>query len=202
MNSFIEGYRLIEKNAPLMGGVFTLSDLRILFNKDNPVLLHRRIKAFQENGVFARFHRGYYVTASCDLESLSARIYPNSYISAGNVLSREMIIGAVPSKTVYAVKPGRSRTFEGSCGKLVYLGVLPHLMFGFRREGPRGYAVPEKAFLDVLYFLQKGRTFSFDPFSDVDQTRVDKALILDFLSKYRNPKFVAFVKGVIGDHDR
>ena len=53
MNSSIEGYRPIEKNAPLMGGVFTLSDPRILFNKDNPVSLHRLIKAFMENGVLA-----------------------------------------------------------------------------------------------------------------------------------------------------
>jgi hypothetical protein len=202
MNLMVEGYRLIEKNAPLMGGVFTLSDLRILFNKDDPVLLHRRIRAFLENGILSRFHRGYYVTVSCDLESLSARIYPDSYISAGNVLSREMLIGSVPAKTVYAVKTGRSRTFEGNCGKLVYLGVVPHLIFGIRKEKGRNYALPEKAFLDVLYFLQKGRAFSFDPYTDIDLSRLDRALIRDFLSHYRNPKFISFVKGFINGADR
>lgn len=202
MNSLIEGYRLIEKNAPLMGGVFSLSDLRILFGKDNPVLLHRRIRIFEENGVLSRFHRGFYVTSACNLEALSARIYPDSYISFGNVLAREMLIGSIPAKTVYSVKNGRGRIFEGPCGKLVYLGIAPHLMAGFRREKNLCFALPEKAFLDVLYFYQKGRKFSFDPFSDVDCSRLNGDILDDLLLKYRNPKFVSFVRGVLSGPDK
>jgi hypothetical protein len=199
MNKLIEGYRLIERNQTTMGGVYTLSDLRILFNCDNPVMLHRRIKLFEENRVLFRFCRGFYCTASCDLESLSARICPDSYISCGNVLARNLLIGSVPEKTVYAIKTGHNRTFSGAPGTLVYMGIAPHLFTGFIRERRCNYAVAEKAYLDVLYFYQKGMTFSFDPFSDVDFSRLNGKVIDELLCGYRNPKFRSFVKKVLAD---
>ncbi|MBN1575664.1 MAG: hypothetical protein JW913_03880 [Chitinispirillaceae bacterium] len=199
MNSTIEYFSLIESNAEKMGGIFTLSDLRILFHIDNPVLLHRRIALFEEKHVLTRFCRGFYTTRQFNLEALSARIYPDSCISFGNVLARETMIGSIPSKTVHAVRCGRNRLFQGAGETLVYYGIAPHLMVGFRSENGLRFALPEKAFLDVLYFYQKGRRFSFDPFSDINLTRINPETVESLLSNYRNPKFVAFVKGVLSN---
>jgi hypothetical protein len=199
MKTDIDAFRTIEKNTPMMGGVFTLSDLQILFGTENRVVLHRHIRSFEENKVLVRFCRGFYVTPTCDLEALSARIYPESYISFGNVLARSMLIGSVPAKTVSAVKSGRNRIFKGVCGTIVYAGCAPQIMTGYIHEKKGNYALPEKAYLDVLYYYQKGRRFSFDPFSDVDCSRLNRDTVNDLLTVYRNPKFKSFVQGVLSE---
>jgi hypothetical protein len=201
MKNQLEAFRLIEKNSSIMGGVFTLSDLQILFGTNNRVLLHRRIQSFEENDILFRFCRGFYVTQNCDLEMLSARIYPASYISFGTVLARSLLIGSVPEKTVTAVKRGRNREFSGICGTIVYVGCAEHVMTGYLHEQKGNYALPEKAVLDVLYYYQKGHRFSFDPFSDIDFSRLNRERLQGLLCGYRNPKFRSFVEGIFSGNE-
>lgn len=199
MKYLFEEYQLIEKNTQLMRGVFSLSDLRIIFGCDDPVMLNRRIRRFEEEKLLTRFCRGYYIGKDFNLEALAARIYPDCCISFGNVLAHEAIIGSVPAKTVYAIKTGHPRKFAGPGATIVYFSIAPHMLTGFRFENSIRYAVPEKALLDTLYFYQKGSRFSFDLFSDIDRSRFDRAVVADLLKKYRNPKFVSFVKGYMAD---
>jgi hypothetical protein len=145
----------------------------------------------------ARFKRGFYVTEPFNLEVLAQRLYPDSYVSLGTVLARRLLIGSVPAKTVYAVKTGRNRAFISAFGNLIYCGIARRLVFGFEYENGVRYATAEKAFLDTLYFYQKGFRFSFNIFGDMDISRVDKEKVKTFLKQYKNPKFITFVKGVL-----
>jgi hypothetical protein len=197
MNKNLNDYRLIEKWAASMDGVFSFSDLKNVFNEKTPLLLHRRVRALVSIGALTRFKRGVYCTENFNLEALSQRLYPDSCISLGTVLARRLLIGSVPAKTVYAVKTGRNRAFYSHLGNLVYCGIAPYLMFGYEYENGRRYATAEKAFLDTLYFYQKGHTFSFNIFEDINITDLNTAEIRLLLKKYKNPKFITFVKGVI-----
>jgi hypothetical protein len=180
-----------------MDGVFSFSDLKNVFNEKTPLLLHRRIYALISVGVLTRFKRGFYCTENFNLETLSQRLYPDSCISLGTVLAHRLLIGSIPAKTVYAVKTGRNRAFYSSKGNLIYCGITPHLLFGYEYENGRRYATAEKAFLDTLYFYQKGFNFSFNIFEDINITNLDTAKTRFLLKKYKNPKFITFVKGVI-----
>jgi hypothetical protein len=51
--------------------------------------------------------------------------------------------------------------------------------------------------LDTLYFHLRGRRYPFDIYSDIALHKFDKARLRDYVSRYRNPKFVAFVEGVL-----
>lgn len=148
-----------------------------------------------------RFCRGLYVTPECDLAMVSQRLAPISYISCGSILARALIIGSVPQKTVYAIKLGPSRTYRSSVGAVVHLGLGPRtrdLFFGFRAtDSGICYADNEKAFLDTLYFYQSGYKFSFHISADIDVSRLDVARVRRYLRRYKNPKFVQFVKGVL-----
>jgi hypothetical protein len=108
-----------------------------------------------------------------------------------------LLIGSIPAKTVYAVKKGRNRAFYSPAGNLVYCGIAANLLFGYEYENGRRYASAEKAFLDTLYFYQKGFHFSFNIFEDINITNLDTAKTRFLLKKYKNPKFITFVKGVI-----
>jgi hypothetical protein len=55
----------------------------------------------------------------------------------------------------------------------------------------------EKAFIDLLYFYVKGARFLIDPLKDVNIEKLDRKKLLAYLKKYKNPKFVKFVKGFL-----
>jgi len=178
-----------------MGGVFSNRDLSNLFNEINPVSLNRRIKRLKQSDVMDRFIRGYYTADDIDINTLSARINPESYISLSSVLAQEMLIGSIPVRTVYAIKTGKNRIYRNKNITLHYLGIAPHLFFGYKSKNGVNSATPEKALLDTLYFYQKGMRFSFNIFTDIDIARVDKTLVMEYLKQYKNPRFISFVKG-------
>lgn len=194
-------YQLLQKMTPEMGGVFSTNDLRNLFNQSNDVLLSRMLKILEKEKILKRFRQGFYTTTQYNAEMLTCRIYPDAYISLGTVLSQQLVIGSIPSKTIYAVRSGRNKLFQGSGVSISYFGIAPSLMFDISLKDGIRYVTAEKAFLDCLYFYQKGRKFSFNIFSDVNFSRLNLIRITQLLEKYNNPKFIAFVNGVLSDVD-
>jgi hypothetical protein len=192
-------YKLVQKTSPSMGGVFSINDLRNLFNQTNDVLLHREIQNLENEHIVRRFRQGFYVSEQFNPDLLTCRIYPDAYISCGTVLAKKLVIGSIPSKTIYAVKVGRNKDFTGFGIRLHYFGIKPELVFDINVENGIRYASAEKAFVDTLYFYQKGEQFSFDPFSDINITLLNKEKIVAILDHFQNPRFVSFVKGMIGN---
>lgn len=190
-------YQLLQKMTPEMGGVFSTNDLRNLFSQSNDVLLGRTLKVLEREKILTRFRQGFYTATKYNAEILTCRIYSDAYISLGTVLSQHLIIGSIPSKTIYAVKSGKNKLFQDTGITISYFGITPSLLFDISLKNGIRYATAEKAFLDCLYFYQKGRKLSFNIFSDINFSRLNLIRIEQMLEKYNNPKFVAFVKGVL-----
>jgi hypothetical protein len=199
--NIIKLYQLIQKTAPQMGGVFSINDLRNLFNQTNNVLLHREIRNLEKEQILRRFRQGFYITTQYNPELLACRVYPEAYISCATVLAKHLVIGSISSRTVYAVKTGRNKQFETPEMRLVYFGIKPKLMFDISVEQGIRYASAEKAFIDTLYFYQKGARFSFDIFSDMNLTLINGEMVEKFLTYYENQRFISFVKGMIRSHE-
>jgi len=187
----------IEKAAGAQRGVFSKADLQTLLAEPHAAAFARRFRALEANGVLRRFCRGFYVTESFDLPTLSQRIAPDSYVSFGTVLARELLIGTRPVRQVMAAKVGKSRTYSGLGYEVVHLHIAPHLSFGDAASDGVRFADAEKAVLDVLYFHLRGRRYPFDIYSDIDFDRLDRRRLDAYLDRYRNPKFVAFARGVL-----
>ena len=199
MKNALKDAALISKYAMPMSGVFSVGDLKRLFGESSAGMLHRRIRRLEDGGIISRFMRGMYVTNGFSGVHLAARIIEKSYISMGTVLAREMMTGSVPAKTIYAVRIGKSRVFRGKGLTIEYLGIAADLFFGYRLEQGIRFARPEKALLDVLYFHLHGSAFSFDVYHDIDISRIDYALIESWLVKYRNQRFISFVRGYLSE---
>ena len=192
----------IRSLAPAQAGVFSIRDLQSVLGEKHKAGLVRRIQTLEREGVLERFIRGWYVTpGSFDLPTLSQRIAPESYVSFGQVLAQALVVGPVPGpvpeKEVWAAKPGRSRTYCGAACRVLHLGIDSRLSFGFEERGAVCWATPEKALLDVLYFHQRRRRFSFDIYSDLHLAELNRNRLSEYLSRYRNPRFTAFVRGVL-----
>jgi len=189
--------KLVEKWAAEFRGVFSLADLRNLLNPTSDVVLFQRLKKLRALGVIRRFSRAFYVTEGFSLETLSSRICPDSCISFSTVLADAMVIGSIPANTVTAVKSGPSREYLSEWGNVVHLGLADHLMFGYTVVDGVRYADKEKAFLDTVYYYQKGRRYSFDPYTDVNIDLLDRQRLRRYIGRYRNPGFATFVEGFL-----
>lgn len=198
MKKLIQDLALMEQFSKDLGGVFSLSDLKSLFPEKNADLFYRRLSNLEKANVLKRVLRGIYVFKEYDMEVLSQKICPLSYISFEAVLAKNLIIGTIPKRELKAVKMGRKREYSSPNGKIIHVGVAPHLYFGFESIQGVQYAVKEKAVLDTLYFHIRGMRFYFDIYSDLNIASLNIPLMKQFLKKYRNPRFVVFVRQFFG----
>ncbi len=183
----------IEAWSGEMQGVFTMSDLKILFSERTEAALYKKLSGFLQEGVLIKVMRGVYATPDATLDVISNRINPDSYISTGTVLARNMVIGSVPARKVQAMKIGRSRVYSFELGVVEHLSLASRLFFGFEVRGGVKYATPEKAFLDACYLFSKGKIFSFDLDTDINRDLLKRDLIQRYLKKYERG-FVNFFK--------
>jgi hypothetical protein len=187
----------VEAVRAAQRGVFTKTDLQVLLGERHPAAFTRRIQALVRAGVLRRFVRGIYVHSEFDMPTLSQRLAADSYISFGNVLARHLVIGTRPEHQLLAAKPGRAHVYRSLDLEIAHLHIAPHLDFGHSVENGVRWADAEKAALDTLYFHLRGRRYPFDIYSDIDIARLDKARLTAYLSRFRNPKFATFARGVL-----
>lgn len=187
----INDVELLRKLADELDGVLTMSDVRVLFARYSDAAVFKRLEALVGDGVLVKVKRGVYALPSASLAAISQRLARQSYISTGTVLAKALVIGSVPGRRVQAVKVGRPRIYRCAIGIVEHLSVKRELFFGYEVRDGIHYATPEKAFLDVCYFLSKGRRFSFDPITDVNLDRINPSLIREYLTAY-DQRFVSF----------
>jgi predicted transcriptional regulator of viral defense system len=130
MNKSLKDAELLRKYSSRMGGTFSTVDLRNLFGEQNQIMLHRRICTLAEAGILTRFCRGIYVLDGFSPEVLASRTIEESYLSLGTVLAKEMMIGSVPARTIYAVRVGKNRIFRGAQLTIEYVGIKESLFLG------------------------------------------------------------------------
>ncbi|MDA3924224.1 MAG: hypothetical protein PF904_05955 [Kiritimatiellae bacterium] len=179
-----------------MSGVFALSDIRNLLQTENRDVLYRALNELQNADVLTRFSRGFYITKGFDPLVLSQRLCPESYVSFGNVLAKQLLIGSVPRYRIRAAKVGPKRVYSNNDIRIEHLSLREGLHFGCEVVDGIRMALPEKAVLDTLYFYRRGIRFSFDIYLDVDYSRLNKEIINEFLKKYKNPVFIDFARNL------
>ncbi len=196
MKKILDVNKLIEEYSDNQRGVFSLGDLKNIIDGNNS-LIYRIIDKLSEAGILNQFCRGFYITEKFDLKTLNQRICSESYISFGNILADNLLIGSVPNYRVMSVKLGKSRIYNDSKYTVDQRGIKKELFFGYKIENGIKIATAEKAFLDVIYFYQKGMKFSFDIYNDIDIEGLDKNLVLKYLKKYKNKIFITLVKELL-----
>ena len=189
--------RLIERLRDPQRGVFTTADLRTALADPHGAAFTRRVNRLLDAGILWRFTRGFYVTESFDLELLSCRIAPHSCVSFETVLAGELFIGPRPERRVVATKVGPGRTYAARGYEIEHLSLSQHLNFGCTSDGGIRRANAEKAVLDVLYFHLRGRSSTFDIYSDLRLDKLDRERLARYIERYRNPKYKSFARHVL-----
>ena len=199
MKYLLNDIQSLEKFEAPQSGVFSLSDLRVMLAPTHQQEFYRRISALEQNHKLFRVKRGCYVSADFDQEILSQKLCAESYLSCSSALLKHGLIGTVAKNTALGIKVGKRREYQVGDKKVVHVGIAPRLYFGFEKVGGLKIATPEKAFLDTLYYYQKGRTYFFDIYSDIDLKPLKRKRLEKYLKQYQNPKFKTFVRQVLNE---
>jgi len=191
MNRAVSDMRLLQSHAPAMDQVFRIGDLAILLQAKGKTL-HDRIARLIDNQLLVAICRGLYGTEGWTLESASARLYPDSFVSGPTMLAEHLMIGTVPTQRLLCIKTGLPRNFDTPQGQIEFHSIQPKQLFGYEKHGFVNKANPERALLDTLYYHLRGEKFFFDLFTDVNVSAINAKLFTQYVEKFRNPKFKAF----------
>ncbi len=191
MKYVMQDTKRIAGYAHQMKGVFLTSDLSVLLQSSGKQLFDR-ISYLVDSGVLTRAVRGVYLAEGWRLEAVAARLNPESYITGPTVLAERMMIGTVPSNTLYCVKTGMPRSYAFEGRSIRFYSLQRSLFFGFEPKDGCHRATPEKALLDTLYFYLRGERYFFDLFSDVNLSGIQPKRFEKALAHYKNPKFRRF----------
>jgi len=187
----IVDYNKFKKLSKDLNGIFTLRDLEVLLGKNSKTSFYKELNYFLDIKELIKIKRSLYVTKDASLYNIANRINPESYVSTGSVLAKNLIIGSVPKMKVQAIIVGRPKIFTSELGTIEFLSIKKSLFFGYNKKDSIFWATPEKAFLDSCYFYYKGKNFSFNLVDDVNFEILNFSLIKKYLKKY-DKRFISY----------
>lgn len=165
---------------------FTVADFEKILSGSRDVLyvtLNRLVKS----GVLIRLRKGVYQPAfqSLELEKTANELYYPSYLSFESALSRYGILSQIPYSLTFAT--ARTTKKQSLAGREVeYRQLKNGLFFGYNLVGGIYIAEPEKAVLDQLYLISKGKAASDT--SEWSLAGLDQEKLLNYSKKF--PKIV------------
>ncbi len=198
--SDIEITKKIQQFQSEMKGVFSVADLYNLIGANNPIANQRAIGRLVNSMILSRVKRGLYVSSEFDLWNLAIRINQRAYISMDSVLSKNGLVGSLSMNRVSLVSTANGGTIQFDNYRIDLFSINQSNYFGFYKDD-NGISIAdnEKAFIDILFFYMRGYKFAFDPRNEVNINKLERKKIEKYLTKYKNPKFTSFVKGVIDE---
>lgn len=160
---------IIKKVNELNKDILTIEDLsKILGVKKKG--LRTKISRLTDKDVLQRVGHGLYTVFGKTVipEEVASQLYSPSYLSLKTVLSKEGIINQIPNE-IYLVTPRKTYQTKILNTKINYRKISEDLYFGYYLKNGIPIAYPEKALLDLIYFVTLGKeTANFDEM-DLDQ---------------------------------
>ena len=150
--------QLVQNLLRLNKPYWSVADLQKVLGYKNRqtllVVLHRLVS----QGVLARMRRGIYRVSISSVEGalLANLLYTPSYLSFESALSQYGILSQVPyTITLATTRRSKKMTLDGTA--VEYRQLRGDLFFGHRIEKGLDIAEPEKALLDALYLMKRGK---------------------------------------------
>lgn len=179
-------YELVNKMRALKKPFFTVADLAKLLERsreDIYLLAHRLTKA----GVIKMIVPGTYRLSDkpSDFTMVAHQLYWPSYLSFETALANEGILNQIPYALIFATTRKPKTIVLENQQEIQYRRLKKELFFGYRQRGDVYIAEPEKALLDQLYMVSKGKaTLDWD---ELNLKGLKKTLFLKYAKKFPKP---------------
>lgn len=161
---------------------YTVSDIEMITRQPRAqvrVALTRLVK----RGDLVRLFKNYYVLKDqvIDAERIAEQLDATSYLSFESAMARWGVINQLPY-TVTLATAKKSKRFNFGDAAVVYRRIKPELLGGYVLENGLRVATPEKALLDVLYLISRGKMQQ--SLEEVDTRTINKKIALTLAEKF------------------
>lgn len=173
---------LVKKLTGFGKSYFSVADLEKILDlkkKSLYVTLHRLVK----NGVLIRLRKNIYslFTQALDYEKIANELYFPSYISFELALSEYGILSQIPyTQTLATTRPTKKTVINEIA--IEYSHVPKNLFFGYVLKNGKYIATPEKALLDQLYMVSRGKRFLY--IEELDLKDINKEKLKEYAKKF------------------
>ncbi|KPK89459.1 MAG: hypothetical protein AMJ94_12085 [Deltaproteobacteria bacterium SM23_61] len=152
------GVRLLKILKTLNKPFYTIADLEKITGLERNSL-YVALKRWVDGGVLERVSQGIYLPMGENLssEKIAAQLYLPNYLSFESALARHGILNMIPYTLTFATTR-KTKKFILRRQGVEFRQVSSGLFFGFEMKDGIHIAVPEKAFLDQMYFVCRGNS--------------------------------------------
>jgi len=152
------GVTLLKILKTLNKPFYTIADLEKITGLGRNSL-YVALKRWVDGGVLERVSQGIYLPMGENLssEKIAAQLYLPNYLSFESALARHGILNMIPYTLTFATTR-KTKKFILRRQGVEFRQVSSGLFFGFEMKDGIHIAVPEKAFLDQMYFVCRGNS--------------------------------------------
>lgn len=175
--------RLVERLGRFDKPYWSVADLQKILGYKSRRTLLVTLHRLAAQGVLKRIRRGIYRVSirSTDPAVLANLLYRPSYLSFESALARFGILSQIPyTFTLATTRRSKKTTLEGTA--VEYRQLRPDLFFGYRIEKGLEIAEPEKALLDALYLVKRGRLSL--PLNELDLSGLSPAKLKSYAARF------------------
>ena len=151
------GIDALKKLEELKKDYYSVKDLERIIGipVDN---LRKQLTRWVEKGILIRIAKGIYAPYGTEIDVLKIanQMYYPSYLSFESVLSKYGILSQVPYTLTFAT-PKRTRKMILNDTEVEFTKLSDKYYFGYAFENGINIASPEKALVDCLYLVSKGK---------------------------------------------
>jgi len=183
----IELLKLLQKvNKPF----YTIADLEKITSLPRESL-YVALKRWEGGGIIERVTQGVYVPmgSNISLENVAAQLYIPNYLSFESALAKYGVLNLIPYTLTFATTR-KTRKYTLRKQEIEFRQVSVKLFFGFEMKNGMYIALPEKAFLDEVYFVTRGKAVL--DFDEVDIKKLSSKTLKDY-----SKRFPAYVQRTI-----
>lgn len=172
----------IQKLQEFKKDYYTLKDLQSIL--DVPASsLKVQLSRWCKQGIFIRLTKGIYVpyNAKVDTQKVANQVYYPSYLSFESALNYYGILSQIPYTLTFATQK-KSKKLVLKDTQVEYTQLANRLFFGYTLENGIYLATLEKALMDTIYLISKGkRTLNLEELylKDIDKEKL-KEISLKF----------------------
>jgi len=178
----MKGLELLRTLRRIDKPYYTISDLEKVATLPR-TSLYVAIKRWVAVGILQKVAQGIYLPMgkTVPLENIAGQLYFPSYLSFESALAQYGILNLIPYSITFATtRKTRKYTLNGR--EIEFRQIAPRLYFGFEMRNGVFVALAEKAFLDEIYFVVRGRA-SLDP-DEIDLKKMSSKVLRDYSKRF------------------
>jgi predicted transcriptional regulator of viral defense system len=175
----IELLKLLQKiNKPF----YSIADLEKITNLPRNSL-YVALKRWVTGGIIERVAQGIYVPmgSNISLENVASQLYIPNYLSFESALAKYGVLNLIPYTLTFATTR-KSRKYTLRKQAIEFRQIASELFFGYETKNGIWIASPEKALLDEVYFMVRGKaTLDFD---ELDIKKLSIKILKDYSKRF------------------